>query len=134
MSEPTTTRCQPGDLALVIAGPSRNLGVVVRCLELLPARFQRDDLPPIAHQEIDSDGSGPLWRIDRPIYWAPVPLYPPAAYCQFAPDDALMPLRPGASLSLAVGETCQHLGTKGGRDSEDEPAHRSNDCFRLRHA
>ncbi|HWG75562.1 MAG TPA: hypothetical protein VN660_02080 [Steroidobacteraceae bacterium] len=37
--------CKPGDLALVVAGPSANVGKIVRCLELLPAGFERDDLP-----------------------------------------------------------------------------------------
>jgi hypothetical protein len=34
----------------VVAGPSANMGKVVRCLELLPPGFKRDDLPPDVHQ------------------------------------------------------------------------------------
>lgn len=73
--------CQKGDLAIVIRSPSGiNAGKFVTCLhlateeELLRARVRRSE--------------GPVWHIDVLLHHT-CGLYKP-----YAPDSALMPLRP----------------------------------------
>jgi hypothetical protein len=65
------------------------MGKIVRCLELLPPGFKRDDLPPGLHQAIDAS-EGSLWRTDRPLDWGDLVMI------RLAPDAALMPIRPNA--------------------------------------
>ena len=78
------TRCQPGDLALVIR--DTDAGKVVTCIELVD-ESERTALGMWA-------SNGPIWRIDRNCMWADwndggreIPL----PYC---PDSALLPIRP----------------------------------------
>jgi hypothetical protein len=80
----TTLRCRPGDLALVLRSP--DWGKIVTCIELI-GEDERITFR-------IGDGKGPVWRIDRECMWADwshggleVPL-------PFAPDAALMPIRP----------------------------------------
>ena len=91
--------CRQGDLALVTRGP--NAGKVVTCLEVLPPGFERDDLPPNVHQEIDA-AEGPLWRTDRPLDWGDL------VFIHLAPDAVLMPIRPDhvAATVLPAAANC----------------------------
>lgn len=79
--------CKPGDLALVISGPSA--GKLVTCLEPLPAGWYRDDLPRGCSQQINVT-EGPLWRVNLPLEWGDL------LYLAIAPDEVLMPLGPGS--------------------------------------
>jgi len=81
----TKLRCQPGDLALVLRSP--DWGKLVTCIELI-GEDERITFR-------IGDNNGPVWRIDRECMWAdwdrgglenPLP---------YAPDAALMPIRPG---------------------------------------
>ena len=86
--------CRKGDLALVISGPST--GTLITCLELLPAGWNRDDLPRGVTQQID-EAAGPLWRTDRSIDWgAPEQnlRHGISTAMHVVPDRALMPIRP----------------------------------------
>lgn len=88
--------CRKDDLALVIAGAST--GVMVTCLELLPAGWQRDDLPRGFRQRLPLE-AGPLWRVDRPIQWENPDenrRYGISTVMHVIPDYALMPIRPDA--------------------------------------
>ena len=77
-------RCQPGDLALVLRSP--DWGKLVTCIELIG----EDERITFGI----GDDTGPVWRIDRKCMWADwgrggleIPL-------PYAPDSALMPIRP----------------------------------------
>jgi len=77
-------RCQPGDLALVLRSP--DWGKLVTCIELIG----EDERITFGI----GDGNGPVWRVDRECMWADwgrggleIPL-------PYAPDSALMPIRP----------------------------------------
>jgi hypothetical protein len=93
-------RCKQGDLALVIAG-EHNVGMVVHCLEPLPAGFWRDDIPwelrqRGARQQIAPE-AGPLWRVDRPIQWGTTQgnlKHGVSTVMYVVPDKALMPISP----------------------------------------
>jgi len=77
-------RCRPGDLALVLRSP--DWGKLVTCIELIG----KDERITFGI----GDDNGPVWRIDRKCMWADwgrggleIPL-------PYAPDAALMPIRP----------------------------------------
>jgi hypothetical protein len=77
-------RCRPGDLALVLRSP--DWGKLVTCIELIG----EDERITFGI----GDDNGPVWRIDRKCMWADwgrggleIPL-------PYAPDSALMPIRP----------------------------------------
>ena len=80
------TRCQPGDLALVLR--STDAGKIVTCLALADQRER-------AAFNI-ADQNGPVWRIDRTCMWnnwgEGEILLP---YC---PDAALLPIHPRPDL------------------------------------
>lgn len=77
-----TLNCKQGDLAVVVGGTrGRNVGKVVRCLELLPRE---------AHMV--KDEWGPVWRIDRELEFANCL---GTALHKMAPDKCLMPISPG---------------------------------------
>ena len=89
--------CKQGDLALVIDG-GPNAGMMVTCLEWLPAGSRRDDLPPFITQHFE-ESLGPLWRVDRFLTWG-------ATKIRIAPDKYLMPIRPdsaGSDEALEAG-------------------------------
>lgn len=75
-----TLRCKPGDLALVLVGKT-NAGKLVTCLRLeQPAVFPTDCVD--------------VWLVDRPLRWANVYGPFPKFDIPYAPDGALMPIRP----------------------------------------
>lgn len=82
----TKLRCRPGDLALVLRGTYA--GAIVTCIALALERER-------ASFDI-ADSNGPVWRIDRCMLWnnghGKVPL-------PYAPDSALLPIRPQPEVS-----------------------------------
>ncbi|MGH9641232.1 MAG: hypothetical protein ACRD3Q_02275 [Terriglobales bacterium] len=84
-------RCKPGDLALTVSGAPPNVGLAVTCLELLPAGAANIDA-----QE------GPIWHIDRPLEYRNEL---GGFFGNFAPDNALMPIRPDNRLAASHSET-----------------------------
>ena len=78
---PTSPRCRPGDLAVVLRGTYA--GAIVNCIALaLEGERASFDI---------ADNNGPVWRIDRCMLWnsgdGKIPL-------PYAPDSALLPIGP----------------------------------------
>jgi hypothetical protein len=96
--------CKQGDLAIVVDG-SPNAGMMVTCLESLPAGFRRDDLPPFITQHFE-ESLGPLWRVDRFLRWG-------ATRIRIAPDRYLMPIRPDSSDLESVEDAGEELTASG---------------------
>jgi len=80
----TKLRCRPGDLALVLRSP--DWGKLVTCIELIGEderlKFRI------------GDNNGPIWRIDRECMWADWDRSGLGNALPYAPDAALMPIRP----------------------------------------
>ncbi len=77
-------RCRPGDLALVLRSP--DWGKLVTCIELI-GEDERITFR-------IGDGNGPVWRIDRTCMWADWSRSGLEVPLPYAPDSALMPIRP----------------------------------------
>lgn len=71
-------RCKPGDLALVVRGTQTGKMLTCERLENPPARFSLEH--------------SPIWKVDRDMPWGRT--LEDARWIPYAPDDALMPIRP----------------------------------------